>query len=190
MNQAPKHPESQQEKWMEPDFQFISGLWVWSQLMPSNRSQGMSTMPNALSSEWSPIFILSMATWVIEPLDRGLPSNPWIGIAGLRGMVDSWCFRTKSADISEDCELLSIIVHAQNGFPFRVCMVALHSKWSATNDLTIVGPSVVCKFSLNASLSWKTPLVTAPDVWPSTSEEELFLILSPHQRVWRQQLLW
>ncbi len=79
--------------------------------MPSNKSQGMLMMPNVLSSEWSPILMLSVMKSVIEPLDRGLPSNPWIGIAGLRGVEGSWCFRTKSADISEDCALLSIIVH-------------------------------------------------------------------------------
>ena len=179
---APKHPESQHENWMEPDFQFISGLWVQSQSMPSKRSQGMLTMPNVLSSEWSPILRLRETTWVIEPLDRGLPSNPWMGIAGLRGMDASRCFQTKSSDISEDCEPLSIIVCAWNGFPFRVCTVALQSKCSATNDLMTAQPSVICKFSLNAPLTWDTPQAIAPDVWPSTSEERLFPSPQAHQK--------
>src|SRR5258705_2812761 len=140
-------------------------------------------MPNVLSSEWSSMLTLRVTTWDIKPLDRGFLSKPWMGIAGLRGAGVSRCHKTNSSDIdiSEDWEPLSIIVHARNGIPFNVCTVALHSKWSATNDLIMVDPSVICKFSFNASLSWREPLVIPPDVWLPTSEERLFPLPRPHQ---------
>src|SRR5258707_15775441 len=86
VNCEPKQPESQQEKQMELDFQLITGLCVWSQSTPNKRSQGILTMPNVLTSVWSPILILNVATWDIDPFKRGLPSKPWIGIMGLRGV--------------------------------------------------------------------------------------------------------
>jgi|SRR5258708_6096839 len=83
---VPKRPESQQEKWMELDFQFISGLCVWSQSTPRKRSQGILTTLKVLISVWSPILTLSEVTQDMEPLDRGLPSKPQIGITDLRGV--------------------------------------------------------------------------------------------------------
>ena len=54
VKREPKRPESQQENWMEPTHQFIFGLCFRSQSIPSNRSQGILTMPKVLNSEWSP----------------------------------------------------------------------------------------------------------------------------------------
>ena len=136
VNHTPKWPESQQEKWIEPDFQLISGLCIWSQSTPSKRSQGILTMPNVFNSEWSPIITLKVVTWDMEPFDRGLPSKPQIGTTGLRGVEVSWCLKMNSSDTSEDCEPLSIIVHAKNRFLFGVCTVALHSKWSSATNVS------------------------------------------------------
>src|SRR5258708_2406740 len=116
VNCEPKQPESQQEKWMELDFQLISGLCVWSQSTPNSRSQGILTIPNVFDSVWSPILTWNVATWDIEPFNRGLPSKPQIGIAGLRGVEDSWCFKINSSDTSEDWDPLLIIVHARKRF--------------------------------------------------------------------------